>query len=82
MPWQQNWSLRNTEGSLDITGEQYQIMKREDLHGNATVRSVPPDGLVVVVCVEWFGSETLELTYRTPLAMSETSFCTVTIIII
>ena len=30
------------------------------------MRPVHPDGLVTVVSVQWFGSEALELTYKTP----------------
>ena len=40
-------------------------MKLEDLQTNAAVRGVLPDGLVTVVSVQWFGSEALELTYKT-----------------
>jgi superfamily II DNA or RNA helicase len=38
----------------------------EDLQPNAAVRGVLPDSLVTVVSVQWFGSEALELTYKTP----------------
>jgi SNF2 family DNA or RNA helicase len=38
----------------------------EDLQPNAAVRGVLPDSLVTVVNVQWFGSEALELTYKTP----------------
>ena len=41
-------------------------MKLEDLQTNAEVRGILPDGLVTVVSVQWFGSEALELTYKTP----------------
>ena len=41
-------------------------MKLEDLQANAAVRGVLADGLVTVVSVQWFGSEALELTYKTP----------------
>src|SRR5437867_6949899 len=41
-------------------------MKLEDLQPNAAVRGVLPDALVTVVGVQWFGSEALELTYKTP----------------
>src|SRR5829696_3351783 len=41
-------------------------MKLEDLQPNAAVRGVIPDQLVTVVGVQWFGSEALELTYKTP----------------
>ena len=43
-----------------------QDMKLEDLQPNAAVRGILSDGLVTVVSVEWFGSEALELTYKTP----------------
>jgi SNF2 family DNA or RNA helicase len=38
--------------------------KLEDLRPNAAVRGILPDGLVTVVNVQWFGSEALELTYK------------------
>ena len=41
-------------------------MKLEDLQTNASVRGILPDGLVTVVGVQWFGSEAVELTYKTP----------------
>ena len=41
-------------------------MKLEDLQANAAVRGVLPDDLVTVVSVQWFGSEAVELTYKTP----------------
>ena len=40
-------------------------MKLEDLQTNAAIRGVLPDGLVTVVSVQWYGSEALELTYKT-----------------
>ena len=40
-------------------------MKLEDLQANAAVRGVLTDSLVTVVSVQWFGSEALELTYKT-----------------
>jgi SNF2 family DNA or RNA helicase len=41
-------------------------MKLEELQSNADVRGIIPDALVSVVNVQWFGSEALELTYKTP----------------
>ena len=40
--------------------------KLEELQPNAAVRGILPDALVTVVNVQWFGSEALELTYKTP----------------
>jgi superfamily II DNA or RNA helicase len=40
-------------------------MKLEDLQSGATVRGILPDRLVTVVSVQWFGSEALDLTYKT-----------------
>jgi hypothetical protein len=40
-------------------------MQREDLKPNVAVRGILPDGLVSVVSVTWFGSDALELTYKT-----------------
>ena len=45
---------------------QQRNMKLEDLQTNASVRGILPDGLVTVVSVQWFGSEAVELTYKTP----------------
>lgn len=42
------------------------MTKLEDLTPNASVRGILPDSLVTVVSVQWFGSEALELTYKTP----------------
>lgn len=41
-------------------------MKLEQLQTNAAIRGIVPDALVTVVSVQWFGSEALELTYKTP----------------
>ncbi len=40
-------------------------MRLERLQPNAVVRGIVPDALVTVVNVQWFGSEALELTYKT-----------------
>jgi SNF2 family DNA or RNA helicase len=40
-------------------------MKLEDLQPNAAIRGVLPDSLVSVVSVQWFGSNAIELTYKT-----------------
>ncbi len=40
-------------------------MKLERLQPNAAVRGIVPNALVTVVNVQWFGSEALELTYKT-----------------
>ncbi|MCB9132876.1 MAG: hypothetical protein H6647_18280, partial [Anaerolineales bacterium] len=37
----------------------------EQLQPNAAVRGILPDALVTVVNVQWFGSDALELTYKT-----------------
>jgi SNF2 family DNA or RNA helicase len=42
------------------------MSKLEELKPNAAVRGILPDALVTVVSVQWFGSEALELTYKTP----------------
>jgi len=41
-------------------------MKLEEILPNAAIRGIVPDALVTVVSVQWFGSEALELTYKTP----------------
>ena len=41
-------------------------MRLEDLQPNASVQGVLPNNQVTVVNVQWFGSEALELTYKTP----------------
>jgi hypothetical protein len=38
----------------------------EDLQPTAAVRGILPDQILTVVSVKWFGSEALELTYKTP----------------
>jgi len=42
------------------------LARLEDLTQGTAIRGVLPDGLVTVVNVDWFGSEALELTYKTP----------------
>src|SRR5688572_14861677 len=40
-------------------------MKLEDFQPTAAVRGILPDGAVTVVNVQWYGSDALELTYKT-----------------
>jgi SNF2 family DNA or RNA helicase len=42
------------------------VSKLEELKPNAAVRGILPDALATVVSVQWFGSEALELTYKSP----------------
>jgi SNF2 family DNA or RNA helicase len=42
------------------------MTRLEDLQPTAAVRGILPDQLVIVVSVQWFGSEALELTYKGP----------------
>src|SRR5207253_2039030 len=42
------------------------MIKLEQLQPGAAVRGIVPDAMVVVVSVQWFGSDALELTYKTP----------------
>ncbi len=42
------------------------MIRLEDLKPNAAIRGLLPDGLVTVVNIQWYGSEALELTYKTP----------------
>ena len=53
-------------GFSNMNREQKQSMKLEDLQANAAVHGILSDSLVTVVSVQWFGSEALELTYKTP----------------
>jgi SNF2 family DNA or RNA helicase len=46
--------------------EEKRMLRLEDLKPNAAVRGIAPNALVTVVSVQWFGSEALELTYKTP----------------
>jgi superfamily II DNA or RNA helicase len=41
------------------------MSRLEDLQPHAAVRGILPDGLITVVSVQWFGSDALELTYKT-----------------
>jgi len=41
------------------------MIKLEQLQPNAAVRGIVPDALITVVNMQWFGSEALELTYKT-----------------
>ncbi len=38
----------------------------EDLQPSASIRGILPDSFVMVINVQWYGSEALELTYKTP----------------
>ncbi|MBN2449603.1 MAG: DEAD/DEAH box helicase, partial [Lentisphaeria bacterium] len=42
------------------------MSKLEEIQPNAALRGILPDALVMVVAVQWFGSEALELTYKDP----------------
>ena len=42
------------------------MIRLEDLQVNAAVRGLLSDSLASVVSVQWFGSEALEITYKTP----------------
>jgi superfamily II DNA or RNA helicase len=42
------------------------MIKLEQLLPSASVRGIIPDAMVTVVTVEWFGSDALELTYKSP----------------
>jgi SNF2 family DNA or RNA helicase len=42
------------------------MLKLEELKPSASIRGLLPDSFVTVVSVQWFGSEALELTYKTP----------------
>jgi len=42
------------------------MIRLEDLQPNAAIRGLLPDSLITVVSVQWFGTEALELTYKTP----------------
>jgi len=42
------------------------MLRLEDLNPGAAIRGVIPDSLATVVSVQWYGSEALELTYKTP----------------
>jgi SNF2 family DNA or RNA helicase len=42
------------------------MTRLEDIQPKATLRGILPDAFVTVVTVQWFGSEALELTYKTP----------------
>ena len=50
---------------LDVSEELERNMKLEDIQVNASVKGVLSDELVNVVNVKWFGSDALELTYKT-----------------
>jgi SNF2 family DNA or RNA helicase len=41
-------------------------MKLDEIQPDSQLRGIVPDALVSVVSVRWFGSEALELTYKTP----------------
>src|SRR5690606_26081311 len=42
------------------------MSRLEDLQPNVTVRGILPDCQVTVTSVQWFGSNAVEITYKTP----------------
>ena len=42
------------------------MIRLEEIQPKASLRGIIPDALVTVVSTQWFGSEALELTYKTP----------------
>ena len=52
-------------GSVD-DGKRDLNVKLEDFQANAAVRGILSDSLVTVVSVRWYGTEAIELTYKTP----------------
>lgn len=61
------WPLNSLSvAKLKNNNEIRAMMKLEQLQTNAAIRGIVPDALVTVVSVAWFGSEALELTYKTP----------------
>lgn len=42
------------------------MSRLEELTPNAAVRGILPDALATVVSVQWFGSEAMEMTYKSP----------------
>ena len=40
-------------------------MKLEDLQTNTAIAGIQADGIATVVNIRWFGSDALELTYKT-----------------
>ena len=51
--------------NLTAVGDNTRPMRLEDLRPSSVVRGVHPDEPVTVVSVQWFGSEAVELTYKT-----------------
>src|SRR6478672_4557383 len=51
--------------SLDRRGSR-RMITLDQLQPGAAIRGILPDMIVVVVSVQWFGTEALELTYKTP----------------
>src|SRR5262249_20614591 len=62
----QRGDIRGSRAPGNQTSRTDRMSKLEDLRPNAAVRGILPDALVTVVNVQWFGSEALELTYKTP----------------
>jgi SNF2 family DNA or RNA helicase len=57
----------DNENTKQSTEEIYQgVSTLEELQPNAAIRGILLDSLVTVISVQWFGSEVLELTYKTP----------------
>ena len=42
------------------------MIKLEDLKPNAAIRGLLPDSQVSIINIQWYGSEAIELTYKSP----------------
>jgi hypothetical protein len=56
---------RVANATINGSKKQRNMTRLEDLQPTAAVRGILPDQAVTVVNVLWFGSEALELTYKT-----------------
>ena len=42
------------------------MIRLEDIQPNAAISGIIPNGYITVISVQWFGSEAMEITYKTP----------------
>lgn len=54
------------------------MIRLEDIQPNATISGIIPNGYINVINVKWYGSEALEITYKTSEGNLEMNSYTVT----
>jgi SNF2 family DNA or RNA helicase len=64
MKWQRGHGIMRARARECRAGREAGLARLEDLAQGAAVRGILPDELVTVVNVQWYGSDVIELTYK------------------